>query len=122
MKTKRNSSSCGKLGLIGAAVVSVFLARVSVFADEADDALALARRTLDYVAKSVPEKTLKPYARELKVDATWLAGETNAAFRAGIVRDLHHAFEPECHELQLRGARINKSVFGVGGGCYLPDV
>ena len=88
MRTKRNRFSCGRLGLIGVGVLAVSLAHVSVFADEADDALALARRTLDYVAKSVPEKTLKPYARELKVDATWLASETNAAYRAGIARDI----------------------------------
>ena len=32
-------------------------------------------RGVDYVAKSVPEKTLKPYASELKIDAEWLADE-----------------------------------------------
>ena len=58
------------------------------FADEADEALALARRTFDYVAKSVPEAKLKPYARELKQDAEWLASETNVAYRAGIVREI----------------------------------
>ena len=39
-------------------------------ADEAADTLALAQRTLDYVSKSVPEKVLKPYADELKLDAS----------------------------------------------------
>ena len=72
------------------AALCAMLAAYAAFcrADTADDALALAQRTLAYVANSVPEKTLKPYARELKQDAEWLAGETNAAFRAGIGREI----------------------------------
>ena len=61
---------------------------VAAYADKAEDTLALAECTLAYVAKSVPDKTLKPYARELKQDAEWLAGETNAAYRAGIAREI----------------------------------
>ena len=61
--------------------------------DGADEALALARRTYDYVAKSVDAKVLKPYARELAMDAQWLASASNApaAWRGGIeraIRDL----------------------------------
>ena len=73
---------------VAAAMVLVAACVVAAHADEADDALALARRTFDYVAKSVPAQTLKPYARELKIDAEWLAGETNAAYRAGIGREI----------------------------------
>ena len=47
--------------------------------DGADEALDLARRTYAYVAKSVPEKTLKPYARELESDAAWLASASNTS-------------------------------------------
>ena len=69
------------------------LAAGAAWADSADDALALARRTYDYVAKSVDLKTLRPYARELESDAGWLASASNAptAYRDGIgraIRDL----------------------------------
>ena len=56
--------------------------------DDGDAALDLARRTLAYVAKSVPAKTLKPYADELELDAKWLAGETLPGYRAGIIREI----------------------------------
>ena len=71
-------------------IAAVFLAvqAPAVFADSADDALALARRTCDYVAKSVPEKTIKPYRQELEFDAKWLAGQKNPEFRKGIEREI----------------------------------
>ena len=57
-------------------------------ADDGDAALDLARRTLAYVAKSVPAQTLKPYADELELDAKWLAGEKLPGYRAGIIREI----------------------------------
>ena len=57
-------------------------------ADDGDAALDLARRTLAYLAKSVPAKTLKPYADELELDAKWLAGENLPGYRAGIIREI----------------------------------
>ena len=54
-----------------------------------EETLALAERTLEYVAKSVDAKTLKPYAEELKVDREWLRGATNnPAYRAGVAREI----------------------------------
>ena len=61
---------------------------VGLWADSADEALALAERTLVYVAKSVDAATLKPYARELALDAKWLKGETLPGYRAGIGREI----------------------------------
>ena len=73
-----------RMFLIAAALAAASCAR----ADSADEALALARRTYDYVAKSVDAKALKPYARELAADAAWLASASNApsAYRQGIER------------------------------------
>ena len=56
--------------------------------DDGDAAVDLARRTLAYVAKSVPAQTLKPYADELELDAKWLAGEKLPGYRAGIIREI----------------------------------
>lgn len=55
-----------------------------------EETLALAERTLAYVAKSVDAKSLKPYADELALDRAWLAGSAkdNPAYRAGIVREI----------------------------------
>ena len=73
-----------RMFLIAAALAAASCAR----ADSADEALVLARRTYDYVAKSVDAKALKPYARELAADAAWLASASNApsAYRQGIER------------------------------------
>ena len=63
--------------------------------DDGDAVLDLARRTLAYVAKSVPAQTLKPYADELELDAKWLAGETlpvsllNPPYIGIFARNLH---------------------------------
>ncbi len=89
----RRSSGLSLPGRLSVAALVAAIALAAAYApavrgDAADDALALAERTLAYVAKSVPEKTLKPYARELKVDAEWLAGATNAGHRAGIGREI----------------------------------
>ena len=63
-----------KVSCLRVACVALFACAAGVArADSADDALALARRTYAYVAKSVDAKTLKPYARELDSDAAWLA-------------------------------------------------
>ena len=67
---------------------AALLLAAAAHADDAEATLALARRTLGYVAKSVPADRLKPYAKELEVDAEWLAGETNASYRASIVREI----------------------------------
>ena len=58
------------------------------FADSADDAVALARRTCDYVAKLVPPKVIKPYRQELEIDAKWLATQKDPDFRKGIEREI----------------------------------
>ena len=73
------------------AVIAIALAAMCILdirGDEAADAVSLAERTLAYVAKSVPADQIKPYADELKMDKAWLAGETNAGYRAGIVREI----------------------------------
>ena len=83
-----------KISCLRVACVALFACAAGVArADSADDALALARRTYAYVAKSVDAKTLKPYARELESDAAGLASASNApsAYRDGIgraIRDL----------------------------------
>ena len=71
-------------------LVPVCLSVSFVFADSADDALALAQRTYEYVAKSVDAKTLKPYRWELRQEAAWLASASNApaAYRSGIERSI----------------------------------
>ena len=51
-------------------------------ADSLDDALALCRRTYDYVAKAIPETQAKPFAQELSVDERWAASAKNARERA----------------------------------------
>lgn len=71
-------------------ILSCITAFVSAFsfADSADDAVALARRTCDYVAKFVPPKVIKPYRQELEFDAKWLAGEKDPDYRKGIEREI----------------------------------
>ena len=44
-----------------------------------DEALALCRRTYDYVAKSIPEKEARRFAREMKVDEKWAASARRPA-------------------------------------------
>jgi len=52
-------------------------------ADTADEALALCRRTYDYVAKSgVDKKVLARFAQEMAVDAKWIAEANTPAERA----------------------------------------
>ena len=56
-------------------------------AHTAEEKIALAERTLEYVAKSVPADKLKPLADELSIDKEWYAkaatqGEKYAAERA----------------------------------------
>ena len=71
---------------VAAALGAVLTAAAAV--DDGDAALDLARRTLAYVAKSVPADKLKPYADELELDAKWLAGEKLPGYRAGIIREI----------------------------------
>lgn len=61
---------------------------LGTYADTADDAVALAERTLAYVAKSVDAKTLAPYKSELALDKQWLAGVKQPGYRAGIEREI----------------------------------
>ena len=70
------------------ALSMAYAAMSATVLDDGDAAVDLARRTLAYVAKSVPAQTLKPYADELELDAKWLAGETLSGYRAGIIREI----------------------------------
>ena len=47
-----------------------------------DDALALCRRTYEYVAKSIPANEAKRFAQEMAVDAKWAATAKTPAERA----------------------------------------
>ena len=47
-----------------------------------DDALALCRRTYEYVAKSIPAHEAKRFAQEMAVDAKWAATAKTPAERA----------------------------------------
>ena len=79
-----------KIAIYKLAMVAALGAALSALGanDDGDAAIDLARRTLAYVAKSVPAQTLKPYADELELDAKWLAGETLPGYRAGIIREI----------------------------------
>ena len=59
-----------------------------VLADSADDALALCRRTRDYVAKSVPAGKLRSLVAEMESDARWLAQTKNPVMREAIAREI----------------------------------
>ena len=72
-----------------AAVWAVHAEKLTVYppARTAEEKIALAERTLEYVAKSVPAEKLKPLADELAIDREWYAkagspGEKYAAERA----------------------------------------
>ena len=71
-----------------AAVWAVHAEKLTVYppARTAEEKIALAERTLEYVAKSVPAEKLKPLADELAIDREWYAkagspGEKYAAER-----------------------------------------
>lgn len=51
-------------------------------ASSLDDALALCRRTYEYVAKSIPANEAKRFAQEMAVDAKWAATAKTPAERA----------------------------------------
>ena len=77
------------LFLVVAAVWAVNAEKLTVYppARTAEEKIALAERTLEYVAKSVPADKLKPLADELTIDKEWYAkaatpGEKYAAERA----------------------------------------
>ena len=63
------------LFLVVAAVWAVQAEKLAVYppARTAEEKIALAERTLDYVAKSVPADKLKPLADELAIDKEWYA-------------------------------------------------
>jgi hypothetical protein len=66
-----------------AAVFSVFCAaRSARGASSLDEALGLCRRTYDYVAKSIPEKTARRFMQEMKADERWAAAARSPAERA----------------------------------------
>ena len=56
-----------------AAVWAVHAEKLTVYppARTAEEKIALAERTLEYVAKSVPADKLKPLADELAIDKEW---------------------------------------------------
>ncbi|MDO5319481.1 MAG: hypothetical protein Q4G65_12705 [bacterium] len=61
----------------------------SAFADSADDAVALAERTISYVEKArVDQKALGELVHEYKLDKDWLAKTTNVEMRASIEREI----------------------------------
>ena len=74
------------LGLgMAALAVALFAfgtARTAFGASSLDEALDLCRRTYDYVAKSIPEKEARRFAREMKVDEKWAASAKSPAERA----------------------------------------
>ena len=75
--------------LVVVAVWAIHAEKLTVYppARTAEEKIALAERTLEYVAKSVPADRLKPLADELAIDKEWYAkaatpGEKYAAERA----------------------------------------
>ena len=78
------------LVLIAAAVWAVHAEKLTVYppARTVEEKVALAERTLEYVAKRVPADKLKPLADELAIDKEWCAkaaspGEKYTAERVG---------------------------------------
>lgn len=67
---------------------SFALSCAMVLADSADDALALCRRTRDYVGKSVPAGKLRSLVAEMESDARWLAQTKNPVMREAIAREI----------------------------------
>ena len=53
-----------------------------------EETLALARRTYDYVAKSVPEERLSVLKKELDADAKWLAATKDEKWRRVVEKDI----------------------------------
>ena len=53
-----------------------------------EETLALARRTYDYVAKSVPEDRLAVLKKELDADAKWLAEAKDEKWRRVVEKDI----------------------------------